>query len=134
MRRLAAVLLFLSVFSTVVTMSLAVGPLAPLWKRDVSLGPARPDAPAGGDWRRTAVGWERVIDWPVGARTAPRRSPQRLHPLLVALLELFSSLAALLAFHPQVRRGCQRSARRRLVVCYRQVKKAPLVAKSPALP
>jgi len=57
-------------------------------------------------WRRTCDGWEHSTWWSQAAAT---RQPA-LHPIVVALLEMFLALAALIAFSksPQPRSGSRR--------------------------
>jgi len=60
-------------------------------------------------WRHTALGWERSEHWLVGSPQAPRKPVDRgLHPVVVALLELLLSLAALLSLPPRRRRSPSR--------------------------
>lgn len=53
-----------------------------------------PLAPNRSVWRHTRLGWQRRDRWDLG----PRRGEPKLHPAVVATLELLLSLAALLVF------------------------------------
>ena len=56
------------------------------------------------DWRRTAAGWERVSEWQSDSPTLLAgpvfKSVDAVHPLVIAVLELLVSVAALLYFSP----------------------------------
>ncbi len=61
---------------------------------------ASPPLTANADsWRRTVNGWERMSDWPAGPQAVSSdERTLRVHPLVVGALELFLSLAALMAW------------------------------------
>ena len=61
---------------------------------EVPLPGSRPDGQPQTGWRRTCDGWERITWWTAQPET---RRPV-LHPTVVALLEMFLALAALVAF------------------------------------
>lgn len=52
------------------------------------------------DWVRTAHGWEQSSRWQHLLEDYTLTPALRIHPLLIALLELLISLAALVAFPP----------------------------------
>ena len=55
------------------------------------------------EWVRTVNGWERASTWRYLAEPREITPALRIHPLLIALLEVLTSLAALMAFSPETR-------------------------------
>ena len=55
------------------------------------------------EWVRTVNGWERASTWRDLAEQREITPALRIHPLLIALLEVLTSLAALMAFSPETR-------------------------------
>lgn len=64
-------------------------------------------------WRRTDLGWENSATWDIQPRPATTTDlATAVHPLLVGLMALLLSLAALVAFDDSVWRAQAHSARR----------------------
>ena len=63
------------------------------------------------EWRRTNHGWERYSDW--FSQDPPLPTATRIHPILVAALQMLISLGALVAFCQPVASSSVQSQTRR---------------------
>ena len=73
-------------------------------------------------WRRTAHGWEKPTAW--HDKPAPHRPA--LHPMVVALLQVLLTLAALIAFSRSDTSAIRRKKMRRIAGFDRHARRNPL--------